>query len=155
MPSGRGCGRSVPLGRWGFGRGGKGLPSVENVRAVVEPALSWLHGLHRTDRDTLLQVGQAVTALQEEGPALGRPLVDTVRGPALSNLKELRPGSAGSTEVRLLFVCDPDRQAVILAGGDRAGNWSGWYRMAVPQTEQAYAEHWIGSEPTQRTRRDD
>ncbi len=58
--------------------------------------------------------------------------------------------------MRLLFVCDPDRQAVILAGGDRAGNWSGWYRMAVPQTEQAYAyAHWIGSEPTQRTRRDD
>lgn len=62
---------------------------------VVEPALSWLHGLRRTDRDTLIQVSQAVTALQEEGPALGRPLVDTIKGSVLSNLKELRPGSAG------------------------------------------------------------
>ncbi|WP_371671704.1 type II toxin-antitoxin system RelE/ParE family toxin [Streptomyces sp. NBC_00289] len=51
------------------------------------------------------------------------------------------PGSAGATEVRLLFVFDPDRQAVILVGGDKAGNWSGWYRVAVPQAEQAYAEH--------------
>ncbi|MFM9441893.1 hypothetical protein [Streptomyces acidiscabies] len=68
-------------------------------RLVVEPALSWLHGLRRTDRDTLIQVGQAVTALQGEGSAL-------------PNLKELRPGSAGATEVRLLFVFDPDRQAV-------------------------------------------
>lgn len=108
---------------------------------VVEPALSWLHGLRRTDRDTLIQVSQAVTALQEEGPALGRPLVDTIKGSVLSNLKELRPGSAGATEVRLLFVFDPDRQAVILVGGDKAGNWSGWYRVAVPQAEQAYAEH--------------
>ncbi|MFF7276439.1 type II toxin-antitoxin system RelE/ParE family toxin [Streptomyces griseorubiginosus] len=108
---------------------------------VVEPALSWLHGLRRTDRDTLIQVSQAVAALQEEGPALGRPLVDTIKGSVLSNLKELRPGSAGATEVRLLFVFDPDRQAVILVGGDKAGNWSGWYRVAVPQAEQAYAEH--------------
>ncbi|WP_406335988.1 type II toxin-antitoxin system RelE/ParE family toxin [Streptomyces sp. NBC_00203] len=59
----------------------------------------------------------------------------------LSNLKELRPGSAGPTEVRLLFVFDPDRQAVILVGGDKAGNWSGWYRVVVPQAEQAYADH--------------
>ena len=47
--------------------------------------------------------------------------------------------SAGTTEVRLLFVFDPDRQAVILVGGDKAGNWSGWYRVEVPQAEQAYA----------------
>jgi hypothetical protein len=48
---------------------------------VVEPALSWLHGLRRTDRDTLIQVIQviqAVTALREEDPALGRSLVVTV-----------------------------------------------------------------------------
>src|SRR3954469_10240681 len=95
---------------------------------VVEPALSWLHSLRRTDRDTLIQVSQAVTALQGEGPALGRPLVDTIKGSVLPNLKELRPGSAG--------VFDPDRQAVILVGGDKAGNWSGWYRVAVPQAEQ-------------------
>jgi len=108
---------------------------------VVEPALSWLHDLRRTDRDTLVQVSQAITALREEGPALGRPLVDTIKGSALSNLKELRPGSAGATEVRLLFVFDPERQAVILVGGDKAGNWSGWYRVAVPLAEQAYEDH--------------
>jgi hypothetical protein len=54
---------------------------------------------------------------------------------------ELRPGSAGATEVRLLFVFDPERQAVILVGGDKAGNWSGWYRVAVPLAEQAYEDH--------------
>ncbi|MBT2430466.1 type II toxin-antitoxin system RelE/ParE family toxin [Streptomyces sp. ISL-112] len=107
---------------------------------MAEPALSWFHDLRRTDRDTLIQVSQAITALQEEGPALGRPLVETIKGSVLPNLKELRPGSAGATEVRLLSVVDPERQAVILVGGDKAGNWSGWYRVAVPQAEQAYAE---------------
>jgi hypothetical protein len=80
-------------------------------------------------------------ALAIEGPALGRPLVDTIKGSVLPNLKELRPGSAGASEVRLLFVFDPQRQAVILVGGDKAGNWRGWYRTAVPLAEAVYAEH--------------
>lgn len=61
---------------------------------VVEPALSWLHGLRRTDRQTLILISQAIEALSVEGPALGRPLVDTIKGSALPNLKELRPGTA-------------------------------------------------------------
>jgi len=108
---------------------------------VVEPALSWLHGLRRTDRQTLMLVSQAIEALSVEGPALGRPLVDTVKGSALPNLKGLRPGSAGASEGRLLFVFDTQRQAVILIGGDKAGNWHGWYGTAVPLAEVAYADH--------------
>jgi len=38
-------------------------------------------------------------------------------------------------EVRLLCVFDPDRQAVILLRDDKVANWSGWYRIAVPQGE--------------------
>jgi hypothetical protein len=47
---------------------------------VLEPACSWLHGLRRSDRPTLLLISQAIEALSIEGPALGRPLVDTVKG---------------------------------------------------------------------------
>jgi hypothetical protein len=108
---------------------------------VVEPALSWLHDLRRTDRATLILISKAVEALSVEGPALGRPLVDTIKGSSLPNLKEFRPGSSGASEVRLLFVFDPQRQAVILVGGDKAGNWRGWYRTAVPLAETAYADH--------------
>jgi hypothetical protein len=108
---------------------------------VVEPALSWLHGLRRTDRATLILISQAIEALSVEGPTLGRPLVDTIKGSALPNLKELRPGSAGASEVRLLLVFDPRRQAVILVGGDKAGNWRGWYRTAIPLAKTAYADH--------------
>ncbi|WP_322755427.1 type II toxin-antitoxin system RelE/ParE family toxin [Frankia sp. Cas3] len=108
---------------------------------VVEPARSWLHMLRHADRQTLILISQAIEALRIEGPALGRPLVDTIKGSTLPNLKELRPGSVGPSEVRLLFVFDPERQAVILVGGDKAGNWRGWYRTAIPLAEAAYAEH--------------
>lgn len=56
-------------------------------------------------------------------------------------MKELRPGSVGSTELRLLFVFDPERRAVFLVGGDKSGKWSDWYKKAIPQAEEAYAEH--------------
>jgi hypothetical protein len=72
---------------------------------------------------------------------LGRPLVDTVRGSVLANLKELRPGSVGNTEIRLLFAFDPIRQAVLLVGGDKSGSWQTWYRTAIPEAEAAYADH--------------
>lgn len=108
---------------------------------VVEPARSWLHNLRQTDHKTLMLISKAVEALSEEGPALGRPLVDTIRGSTLANLKELRPGSAGASKVRLLFVFDPARQAVLLVGGDKAGNWRNWYKTAIPQAESAYMEH--------------
>lgn len=122
---------------------------------VVEPAVSWLHDLRRTDRTTLILVSQAIEALSVEGPALGRPLVDTIKGSALPNLKELRPGSAGASEVRLLFVFDPQRQAVILVGGDKAGNWRNWYRTAVAQAETAYADHLARMAKQQGASRDD
>jgi hypothetical protein len=54
------------------------------------------------------------------------------------SLGELRPGSAGNTEVRLLFVFDPARRAVFLVGGDKAGSWKNWYAKAIPAAEQAY-----------------
>lgn len=88
-----------------------------------------------------MSVSKAIEALSEEGPALGRPLVDTIKGSRLANLKELRPGSAGSSEVRLLFVFNPERHAVILVGGDKSGNWRDWYHSAIPAAEAAYDEH--------------
>ncbi|MFD3657101.1 type II toxin-antitoxin system RelE/ParE family toxin [Streptomyces sp. NPDC058620] len=105
---------------------------------VIEPAKSWLHSLRHADRDTLLQITAAINVLQQEGPALGRPLVDRITGSSISNLKELRTGSSGASEVRVLFVFDPGRNAVILVGGDKAGNWSGWYQAAIKEAEDAY-----------------
>jgi hypothetical protein len=118
-----------------------GARDVTWTIVVVEPLRSWLHKLRTTDRKTLLLIARAIDALADEGPALGRPLVDTIQGSSLANLEELRPGSAGSSEVRLLSVFDAVRQAVLLVGGNKAGNWHSWYRTAVPLAEAAYDKH--------------
>lgn len=80
----------------------------------------------------------AIEVLAGAGPNLGRPLVDRIIGSSVHNLKELRPGSAGTTEVRVLFAFDPWRSAILLVAGDKAGNWSGWYQQAIPRAEQLY-----------------
>ncbi len=83
-------------------------------------------------------MGQAITALLVEGPNLGRPLVDRIKGSTLHNLKELRPGSRGASEVRILFIFDPERNAVLLVAGDKSGQWATWYHDAIPLAEARY-----------------
>ncbi|KOV60121.1 toxin RelE [Streptomyces sp. NRRL WC-3618] len=102
----------------------------------------WLHEVRKDNRATAQLVGQAIQALVDEGPDLGRPLVDRIKGSALHNLKELRPGSAGSSEIRILFVFDPERSAVLLVAGDKAGHWTEWYRRSIPFAEARYRE-WL------------
>ena len=41
--------------------------------------------------------------------------------------------------MRLLFVFDPDREAIVLVAGDKAGRWSAWYAEAIPLAEERYA----------------
>jgi hypothetical protein len=56
-------------------------------------------------------------------------------------MKELRPGSTGRTEVRVLFAFDRARRAILLVGGDKSDDWSGWYRLNVPIADARFAEH--------------
>lgn len=54
---------------------------------------------------------------------------------------ELRPGSVGKSEIRILFVFDPWRSAILLIAGDKAGQWQRWYREAIPRAEQLYESY--------------
>lgn len=63
--------------------------------------------------------------------ALGRPAVDRLTGSRLHNLKELRPGCAGKTEIRIPFIFDPQCRAILLMAGDKACNLTRWYREAI------------------------
>ncbi|MFD4209107.1 type II toxin-antitoxin system RelE/ParE family toxin [Micromonospora tulbaghiae] len=98
----------------------------------------FLDQLYVLDRDSHRLVNQAILVLERNGPAEGRPLVDSITASRLSNLKELRPPSAGRTEIRVLFVFDPWRSAVLLVAGDKSGQWARWYREAIPEAEQLY-----------------
>lgn len=80
-----------------------------------------------------------VELLRDFGPALGRPTVDRVEGSTIHNLKELRV--AKRAELRVLFVFDPTRRAVLLVGGDKTGRWREWYAIAIPRAERLYEDH--------------
>jgi len=70
----------------------------------------WWDALTMTEQEA---IWRTVQVLQQRGPSLGRPLVDTLSGSRHANMKELRP-PAGS--IRILFAFDPRRTAILLTG---------------------------------------
>lgn len=90
----------------------------------------------KLDIDQQELIDQRLRLLGDQGPGLGRPAVDTLVGSNLTNLKELRAGT-----IRVLFVFDPRRTAVLLLGGNKRGQWSRWYLEAIPAAERIYARH--------------
>ncbi len=55
-------------------------------------------------------------------------------------MKELRPRGIAK-HFRVLFVFDPRREAILLVGGDKSGQWAAWSVTAIPLAEQLYAEY--------------
>ncbi len=105
---------------------------------ITDEVDSWLCRLEETDPESYVQVNQAIMILAVNGPAEGRPMVDRVHGSVLHNLKELRPGSSGRSELRVLFMFDPWRSAILLVAGNKAGDWGGWYERCIPTAEKLY-----------------
>lgn len=83
-------------------------------------------------------VSAAIDILERFGPGLGRPLVDTIKDSRIANLKELRPKR---NNIRILFVFDPRRTAILLIGGSKTDDWRGWYRRSIPEAERLYDEY--------------
>lgn len=109
----------------------------------VDYIADWLLG---QDEETLAHIYAAFDLLESKGPALGRPLVDTLSHTKVTNLKELRPASPGATEIRIIFAFDPKRQAIMLLGGDKSKGgsrtkWARWYKKAIPEAEKRLAQH--------------
>lgn len=98
----------------------------------------WADGLEEDDAEALLA---AIRVLRDQGPTLGRPLVDTIERSRHKNMKELRPGSSGRTEVRVLFAFDAARHAILLVGGDKSGEWSTWYDVNIPIADERFDAH--------------
>ena len=104
----------------------------------VELVAGWLASLDEGSRE---QVVAAIELLEELGPQLGRPIVDTVSSSRHRNMKELRPGSSGRAELRVLFAFAPERSAIMLTAGDKAGNWTRWYKKNIPVADDLFDEH--------------
>ena len=40
--------------------------------------------------------------------------------------------------MRVLFIFDPRRRAIMLLGGDKSGKWNDWYTWAIPKADDLY-----------------
>jgi len=98
----------------------------------------WAHALPQSDAEAPLA---AIRVFRDRGPTLGRPLVDTVMAGRHPNMKELRPGSTGRTEIRVLFAFDKLRVAILLLGGDKSDNWKRWYEVNIPIADTRFEMH--------------
>ena len=96
-------------------------------------AEDWVMRLSDDDYDSIMA---RIELLEEYGPGLGRPVVDSIRGSHHPNMKELRAGS-----MRALFAFDPLRQAIVLVGGDKRDDWTGWYERNIPLADDMLDTH--------------
>jgi hypothetical protein len=120
------------------------LPAGARI-CIRASLMAWSINLHEEVRDWYAQlpteefghVEGMLDMLREQGPALGRPLVDTIRDSRHQNMKELRRGTT-----RILFAFDPKREAILLVVGDKRGDWNRWYDTAVPIADERYDE-WL------------
>ena len=115
------------------------------IVVLLEEVETWYDNLCVDDEKTAALVAAAIDLLEQDGPGLARPLADRIEGSKLHNLKELRPGSSGGSEVRILFAFDPKRQAILLVAGDKSGQWSDWYAENIPTAEERF-DRWLAGD---------
>lgn len=97
---------------------------------------AWLDGLDPGLRNEILA---HAALLRARGPLLGRPYVDTVKGSAFANMKELRVQFRGDPW-RILFAFDSHRAAILLVGGNKRGD-TRWYRKNLPIADERFRRH--------------
>lgn len=96
--------------------------------------------ISQIDDETKEDILSHLMVLQEKGPSLGRPYVDTISESKLKNLKELRVQSKRKV-IRIFFVFTKTRIGLLLAGGDKRGN-KRFYDKMIPLVEKIYSE-WL------------
>lgn len=100
--------------------------------------------LRSLDRGVLAKLTEMLSALQVDGPQLGRPYVDTLEASRHANMKELRFSHDGIW--RFAFAFDPMRQAVILVGGNKQGvDQKRFYKTLIRTADKRF-EDWLAEE---------
>jgi len=94
--------------------------------------------LHEDVRTEILALARL---LQQFGPQLGRPRVDTLNGSRHANMKELRFSAAGG-EWRVAFAFDARRKGILLIAGDKSGgSEKRFYRELLRKADNRFDAH--------------
>ena len=79
--------------------------------------------------------------LEQFGPQLGRPRVDTLKGSRHANMKELR-FDADDGVWRVAFAFDPKRKAILLVAGNKSGgSEKRFYRHLIAKADMRLDGH--------------
>jgi hypothetical protein len=79
--------------------------------------------------------------LEEFGPKLGRPKVDTLKGSKHANMKELRFYAADGVW-RVAFAFDPKRKAILLVSGNKSGgSEKRFYKQLIRKADERFDDH--------------
>lgn len=103
---------------------------------LTDEYADWLESLNEKAQNDIIA---DIRLLEEVGPTLSRPKSDTLYDSKLSNLKELITQHRGKP-YRSLYAFDPNREAIMLLGGNKAGK-KRWYKENIPIAEARYQEH--------------
>jgi hypothetical protein len=83
----------------------------------------------------------AAILLSQDGPLLGRPYVDTLKGSRHTKMKELRFDADGGAW-RVAFAFDPERTAILLVGGNKTGaTQTRFYRDLISVADERFDQH--------------
>jgi hypothetical protein len=111
------------------------------VKWAVEMADEFEPEFDALPEDVQTEILALALVLEQFGPQLGRPRVDTLSSSRHPNMKELR-FSAADGEWRVAFAFDPRRRAVLLAAGDKSGgSQKRFYRQLLRKADQRFASH--------------
>ena len=97
---------------------------------------AWWVGLSEAEQES---VAATVGLLQARGPRLPHPYSTGIASSRHSHMRELRVQHAGQP-YRVLYAFDPRRLAILLIGGNKAGD-DRWYGKFVPLADDLYDDH--------------
>ena len=113
------------------------------VRWIVEISDKFKLEFSKLHENVQTEILALARLLQQFGPQLGRPRVDTLKGSRHTNMKELR-FSAADGEWRVAFAFDPKRKAILLVAGDKSGvSERKFYRELIRKADARFDAHLI------------
>jgi len=108
---------------------------------IVEIGDEFLPEFNELDEQVRTEILAHSRLLQQFGPQLGRPRVDTLKDSRHTNMKELRFVAADGVW-RVAFAFDPMRKAILLVAGDKSGvSQSKFYKRLIAKADDRFDAH--------------
>jgi hypothetical protein len=97
---------------------------------------TWWRALSTEMQD---DVAAVAAMLEQRGPHLPFPYSSSIAGSRHGHMRELRVQSQGDP-LRIFYAFDPRRAAILLIGGNKAGD-NRFYDRMIPQADRLYDEY--------------